>query len=281
MDWLIQALQILVLVMVASAIVEAIVLRFVTQRAYDWRSFVASFFLLLVYRVNDFVPLGIGMPGAYWLYQHRLLEPEKLGAWSGVILFFGLELVYYWWHRISHRSRWFWTHHAVHHSSNDLNLSAAYRLGWTGKVMGTYVILSPLSLLGFDPLVVFVAYSLNLVYQFWIHVEWLPKLGALEGILNTASSHRVHHAANDEYLDANFGGVLVLFDRLFGTYRPERDDVRIRYGLVEPLLSYNPFEIAFHQFGPLLHDLATARSLREVVGYLFGPPGWRPGKTST
>jgi sterol desaturase/sphingolipid hydroxylase (fatty acid hydroxylase superfamily) len=269
-------LQIFGFVMLGSAFVEAIALKFVLKRRYDWRASLASFGLLLGKGFTDLVPIAIAMPGAFWLYEHRLLEPEKLGVASFAILFLGLEFVYYWWHRISHRSRWFWTHHAVHHSPNDFNLSAAYRLGWTSRIMGTYVIFSPLALLGFEPTTIFLAYSLNLAYQFWIHAEWIPKLGPLEGILNTASAHRVHHAANVEYLDSNFGGVLVIFDRIFGTYRRERDDVPIRYGLVKPLESYNPLKIAFHQFGPLLRDLAGARSLREVLGYLFGPPGWRP-----
>jgi sterol desaturase/sphingolipid hydroxylase (fatty acid hydroxylase superfamily) len=276
MEWLGDVLAIFGIVMLASAFVEAFALRFVLKRRYDWRSSLASFVTLLGRGVTDLVPLAIAMPGAYWLYEHRAFDPEKLGVGSFFLLFVGLEFVYYWWHRISHRSRWFWTHHAVHHSPNDFNLSAAYRLGWTSRIMGTYVIFAPLAWIGYEPTTIFLAYSLNLAYQFWIHAEWIPRLGPLEGILNTASAHRVHHAANVEYLDSNFGGVLVVFDRLFGTYRPERDDVQIRFGLVKPLESYNPLKIAFHQFGPLLHDLSKARSLREVVGYLFGPPGWRP-----
>jgi sterol desaturase/sphingolipid hydroxylase (fatty acid hydroxylase superfamily) len=164
----------------------------------------------------------------------------------------------------------------VHHSPNDFNLSAAYRLGWTSRIMATYVIFAPLACLGFQPHTIFAAYSLNLAYQFWIHTDWIPRLGFLEGILNTPAAHRVHHAANLEYLDSNFGGVLMIFDRLFGTYRAERDDVTIRYGLVKPLLSNNPFKIAFHQYWPWFSDLRSARSLSEVIGYTFGPPGWRP-----
>jgi sterol desaturase/sphingolipid hydroxylase (fatty acid hydroxylase superfamily) len=276
MSKLVGILRFFGIIMLASSLLEALILRFVVKRQYDWRSSIASFALLLGRGVTDLVPIAIAMPGAYWLYEHRLLEPAKYGAWSYVLLFFALELVYYGWHRASHRSRWFWTHHAVHHSPNDFNLSAAYRLGWTAKLMATYVIFSPLALMGFEPTMVFAAYSLNLAYQFWVHADWIPKLGPLEGILNTPSAHRVHHAANLEYLDANFGGVLVLFDRLFGSYRPERDGVTIRYGLVKPLLSYNPLHIAFHQFGPMFKDLRSARTPREVLGYLFGPPGWRP-----
>ena len=134
----------------------------------------------------------------------------------------------------------------------------------------------PLIWLGFDPQVVFAMLSLNLLYQFWIHATWIPKLGWLEYVLNTPSAHRVHHAANLEYLDANYGGVLIVFDRLFGTYRAERDDVPCRYGLVVPMVGYNLLHIELHQWRTLARDLLAARSLRAVVGHLTMPPGWRP-----
>lgn len=121
------------------------------------------------------------------------------------------------------------------------------------------------------------AVTLNLLYQFWLHATWIPKLGALEGWLNTPSAHRVHHAANVEYLDANYGGVLLVFDRLFGTYIPERDDLPCRYGWVHPIVSANPLKVEFAQWGYLLRDLTRVRSLRALAGTLAGPPGWKPG----
>ena len=130
--------------------------------------------------------------------------------------------------------------------------------------------------LGFAPKAVFAALALNLLYQFWLHAEWVPKLGWLEYVLNTPSHHRVHHASNTDYIDANYGGVLIVFDRLFGTFVAERPDLPCRYGLVKPLISNNPIRIAFHEWLNLLDDLRGARSWREAIGYLFGPPGWRP-----
>jgi len=281
MDALNTALQFLGIAVLASSVVEALVLKFVVKRPYDWRASLSSFAVLVGRAFSEAIPIAIAMPGAYWLYRHRVLEPERFGIVSYALLFLGLEFVYYWWHRISHRSRWFWTNHAVHHSPNEFNLSAAYRVGWTARIMATYVVFAPLVLLGFSPEIVFTAYALNLAYQFWIHAEWIPKLGFLEGILNTPSAHRIHHATNLDYLDANFGGVLMIFDRLFGTYRAERHDVPIRYGLVQPLHSYNPIKIALHQYLPMIRDLRTARSIREVFGYLFGPPGWRADGNGT
>ena len=263
-------------------LIEALVLVFVARRSFDWRESLASFGVAIGRGFSEITPIFIAMPGAFWLYEHRIFDPAKWGAWSYVVLFFGLEFVYYWWHRISHRSRWFWVNHAVHHSPNELNLAAAIRVGWMAKIMGTYVIFAPLVMIGFQPQMVFAAYSLNLLYQFWIHTTWIPKLGVLEGIINTPAAHRVHHAANLEYLDANYGGVLMIFDRMFGTYRPELDNIPIRYGLVTPLRSYNPITIAFHQVMPMIRDLRSARSIREVAYYLFGPPGWKPdGKGTT
>jgi sterol desaturase/sphingolipid hydroxylase (fatty acid hydroxylase superfamily) len=132
------------------------------------------------------------------------------------------------------------------------------------------------SFLGFDPLAVVGALFLNLLYQFWLHADWIPKLGVLEYVLNTPSSHRVHHARNPAYLDANFGGVLIVFDRLFGTYVEERADLPCQYGLVCPAMTYNPVLINVCPWIELVQDLASARSLGEVWGYLFGAPGWRP-----
>ena len=281
MDALYIALQYLGIAILAFSLLEALTLKFVVRRRYDWRSALASFGVLIGRSVSEAVPIAIAMPGAYWLYNHRIFAPEQLGWLSYVILFVGLEFVYYWWHRLSHRSRWFWINHAVHHSPNELNLAAAYRVGWTARIIATYVIFLPLVLIGFAPQVVFAAYGLNLAYQFWIHTDWMPKLGPLEGVLNTPSAHRVHHASNLEYLDANYGGVLMVFDRLFGTYCAERDDVPIQYGLVTPLHSYNPIKIALHQIAPLVRDLRHARSLRAAMGYLFGPPGWQPDGTGT
>jgi sterol desaturase/sphingolipid hydroxylase (fatty acid hydroxylase superfamily) len=157
-----------------------------------------------------------------------------------------------------------------------LNFASAYRLGWTGTLTGTPLFFLPLVWLGFPPMLVIAALGINLLYQFWLHSEWIPKLGWLEWILNTPSHHRVHHAANANYLDTNFGGIVIVFDRLFGTLVVERPDIPCRYGLVKPLRSYNPLYVAFHEWLAMLRDLRSARSLREFSGYLFGKPGWRP-----
>jgi hypothetical protein len=131
-------------------------------------------------------------------------------------------------------------------------------------------------LLGMPPRIVLMLLSLNLLYQFWIHATWIPRLGPLEWFLNTPSAHRVHHAANLEYLDGNYGGVLIVFDRLFGTYIAERADLPCRYGPVRPMTSYNLLVVEFDQWRALWRDLRTADSAPDAWCYLFKPPGWRP-----
>jgi sterol desaturase/sphingolipid hydroxylase (fatty acid hydroxylase superfamily) len=268
-------------VVLASAL-EALVLS--RRRGYDWRAAGVSLAdLALRVAIQIFLPLSIATPFIVWAARHQITT-IPLDGWAALAaLFIGQEFCYYWFHRAAHRVRWFWCNHAVHHSPNELNLSAAYRIGILSRASGSSVFYVPLIWLGFEPRVVFEMLSLNLLYQFWIHATWIPKLGWLELVLNTPSAHRVHHAANLEYLDANYGGVLIVFDRLFGTYRAERDDVPCRYGLVVPMTGYNPVKIELYQWRALARDLLAARSARAVLGHLFMPPGWSahgPGSTT-
>jgi len=262
---------------IALATVEGLILTFVARRAYDWRSYAASVTDALVreYLVYAFVSVSLAGPLIGFAWTHRLTTVPLNGLASFAILFVGQEFCYYWYHRAAHRVRWFWATHAVHHSPNEFNLGIAYRFGWSGRLAGNAVFFVPMIWLGFPPQAVFAALALNLLYQFWLHTEWVPKLGWLEYVLNTPSHHRVHHASDADYVDKNYGGVLIVFDRLFGTFAAERDDLPCRYGLVTPLISHNPIRIAFHEWLKMINDLRGARSWREAIGYLFGPPGWR------
>lgn len=263
-------------VILALATVEALVLAR-RRRDYDWRAYFSSLGNMLARHALTFlVPVGVAAPALGWAYAHRLFTVRLDSWWAFALLFVGQEFCYYWLHRASHRVRWFWADHSVHHSANQLNFSAAYRLGWMSSFAGAGLFYLPLVWLGFPPRAVLATLSINLLYQFWIHADWIPKLGWLEYVFNTPSHHRVHHAANLDYLDANYGGVLIIFDRLFGTLIEERADLPCRYGLVKPVTFYNPVAIAFREWLAIARDVAHARSLRAAVGYLFGPPGWRP-----
>jgi sterol desaturase/sphingolipid hydroxylase (fatty acid hydroxylase superfamily) len=263
---------------IAIATLEALFLALVMRKNYNWRAYFASLADALgrEYIVGTFVTLSLAAPLIGFAYKHRLFTIPLDTTAEVVVLVILQDFCYYWFHRASHRVRWFWATHAIHHSSNELNLGASFRFGWTGRLTGSSVFYVPMIWLGFAPGPVFIALGFNLLYQFWIHTEWIPKLGWLEYVLNTPSHHRVHHASNAEYLDRNYGGILIVWDRLFGTYVDERDDVPCRYGLVKPLLSNNPLIIGFHEWAALLRDAWRARSWRERLMCIIGPPGAHP-----
>jgi sterol desaturase/sphingolipid hydroxylase (fatty acid hydroxylase superfamily) len=261
-------------VLVTIATIEGLVLRYRLKRAYDWRESFASLGVALGQRLSRLLTAGF-MAGVYfWVWEHRLFTVAIDNAGGLVLLVLGVEFFYYWHHRVSHESRWFWASHAVHHSAQHLSLSAAYRLGWTGAVSGAGLFYLPMVVLGFHPAAVFATLGINLLYQFWLHNDWMPKLGPIEWVFNTPSHHRVHHAINPRYLDRNYGGMLVIYDRLFGTLVVEDGREPCRYGLVKQINSYNPFRIAFNEWIEIVRDVRMARSWRDVIGFVFGPPGW-------
>lgn len=268
-------------IVMAIAALEAVLLIFVWRRSYNWKASLASAAdaLFRQYVLRFVVPFTIAGPAMYWASTHQI-GVIPLNPWASfALLFLAQEFAYYWFHRCSHRVRWLWATHAVHHSPNELNFSAAYRIGVTGWLSGGNLFFVPLVWLGYSQQAVLGTVALNLLYQFWLHTDWIPKLGPLEYVLNTPSHHRVHHAANLDYLDANYGGVLIIFDRLFGTCTVERDDEPCRYGLVKPLTTNNPLIIDFHEWAALARDLWQASTAREWLFYCFGPPGWRPDGT--
>ena len=275
MSLLIRVLQFSLPGVIVIATLEGIVTAVVMRRSYNWRAYLASLADALgrQYVVLIFLPLSLAGPAIDFAWRHRLVTIPLNSVTAVALLVIAQDFSYYWFHRCSHRVRWFWATHAIHHSSNEFNLAAAYRFGWTGRLSGVGIFYVPMIWLGFPPGPVFVAASVALLYQFWLHAEWIPKLGWLEHVLNTPSHHRVHHAANPEYLDRNYGGIFIVFDRLFGTFVAERDDLPCRYGLVTPVRSNNPIIIALHEWAALARDLGRARSWRERFTCLIGPPG--------
>ncbi|GAB4031128.1 sterol desaturase family protein [Spirosoma jeollabukense] len=212
--------------------------------------------------------------GTYSLvYQFRLFTVDMTQWWAWVILFFADDFSYYWFHRISHSSRYFWASHVVHHSSMKYNLGTALRQTWTGNITGAFIFWIWLPLIGFSPVAVMTMQAISLLYQFWIHTEHITKLPApIEYIFNTPSHHRVHHGSDLNYLDKNHAGVLIIWDRLFGTFELERN--RPTYGLTTNVGSHNPVRIAFHEWIAIGQDIRRADSFRAALGYIFGPPGW-------
>ena len=219
------------------------------------------------------VVMGVAIAGLYLLvYELRLFTVDMSDWKAWAVLFLGADFSFYWMHRFKHQIRWMWADHAVHHSGNYLNFFMNYRLGWTGLIVGTWLMYLPLVYLGFHPVTVVTAYALSLVWQFWVHTNVICKLGPLEWVLNTPSHHRVHHARNPIYLDKNYAGILIIWDRMFGSFQEELAEEPCDYGLVTPLHSLNPFVIAFHEWGNLIRDVRRARTWRERLRAAFGRP---------
>jgi sterol desaturase/sphingolipid hydroxylase (fatty acid hydroxylase superfamily) len=253
------------------------------RAAYDWRAYWTTMRINLWRLAVEAIPLGavlgVALPFGAWMYAHRAMTVPMDTWWGWVAMFFCTEFFYYWLHRAGHRVRWYWASHQVHHTGNEYNLSAAFRQSITGKLSGGFVFFAPQCLLGFPPDAVLVSYGINLFYQYWIHTGLVGKLGWMEGVFNTPSAHRVHHAANVEYLDCNYGGTIMLFDRIFGTYVPERDGVPIRYGLVRRVTSYSAIRICLSEWAHLFGDVGRALlkgRAADALAHAFGPPGWAP-----
>jgi sterol desaturase/sphingolipid hydroxylase (fatty acid hydroxylase superfamily) len=245
--------------------------------SFETRDAAAS---LLMGLGNQIAPLfgGAFVLSAVWtsVYQFRLFDIPN-ASWAIALCFVLDDLRYYWLHRIAHERRLFWATHVVHHSSQHYNLTTALRQTWTGGIVNGLIFTTPLVFIGFHPAMIAFAFGLNLIYQFWIHTEIIDKMPRwFEWLFNTPSHHRVHHATNPRYLDANYAGVLMIWDRMFGTFVPEEASEKPRYGIVKNLGSFNPFVIAFNEWINISKDLLGARSLRDASGYLFGPPGWSP-----
>jgi sterol desaturase/sphingolipid hydroxylase (fatty acid hydroxylase superfamily) len=262
--------------LVLAIVAEAIVYRR-RHAGFPWRDGAVSLAIAAGHLLSGVVTATVITGGLALVVWHWRVATVDMGRWWNVLLLFLLiEFAYYWYHRMAHEVRLLWGSHSVHHSPEVLTLTAAFRLNWTPILSGSWLFFLPLVWIGFPPAWVFGMVSASLLYQFWLHTTLVPRLGWLEGILNTPSAHRVHHASNGPYLDRNYGGVLMIWDRIFGTYTPEDDAVPLRFGLVHPSGSHNPFVIVFAEFRGMLRDVLGARGWRDRLGFLFRRPGWQP-----
>jgi sterol desaturase/sphingolipid hydroxylase (fatty acid hydroxylase superfamily) len=200
--------------------------------------------------------------------QHRDLGRGPL-PW--LLAIFGWDFIYYWNHRLMHEVRLLWAHHVVHHSSERYNLSTALRQP-VADVLGVYVPYGPMARLGIRPGLIAQARGINLLYQYWIHTDTIRSLGAGEEVLNTPSHHRVHHGSNPRYLDRNHGSILILWDRLFGTF--QREEEPVVYGLTKNIDSFQPVRIASHEFADIVRDVAHSSTWPDRLSFVLRGPGW-------
>lgn len=259
---------------VLLVLAEMIVARIKDRSRYEPRDTLTSLLLGTGSTVAGVLSGGLVFALATWVWQFRLFDISW--AWYWFVLAFVLDdLAYYVFHRSAHRVRWFWASHVIHHSSQHYNLSTALRQTWTGFFSLGFLFRLPLFLIGFPPAMIFFVAGINLIYQFWIHTEVIGRMPRwFEAVMNTPSHHRVHHATNPRYLDRNYAGVFIVWDRIFGTFEPERDDDRPRYGIVHNLGSFNVLWAAVHEWVGIAKDVWRAPTWRARLNYMIRPPGW-------
>ncbi len=225
--------------------------------------------ILMVFAVK-----GLTLALHFYLYQFRLFDlASMIPLWAmWALTFILIDLVFYIYHRISHRSRFLWAIHMSHHSSEEMNFAVSFRQAWLGPVSKIpFFILLPL--IGLDPTIIAVAGVISTLWGIFGHTQVIGKLGPIEWIFNTPSHHRVHHGANEQYIDKNYGNLLIIWDRMFGTFEPEKANVR--YGLVKNVNTFNPIKITLMEWSSIVKDMSKAPNLKESFNIFFGPPKTR------
>ena len=242
-------------------------------RAYEPKDTLVSLAFGLGSTVSGLLFGGLFFTLYLFVWEFRLFD-IGWAWWVWITCFVLDDLKYYWVHRFGHRMRWFWASHVNHHSSQHYNLSTALRQSWTGFLTLGFVFALPLVLLGFHPVMIAICGGFNLIYQFWIHTEAIDRMPRwFEAVMNTPSHHRVHHATNPRYLDRNYAGVFIVWDKMFGTFEPETREEPIRYGIVRQLGSFNLLWAVFHEWVSIAQDMWSA-PWRHKLSYLLREPGW-------
>jgi sterol desaturase/sphingolipid hydroxylase (fatty acid hydroxylase superfamily) len=255
-------------VFIVTLVVEILYAKRIREHWYETKDTAASLSMgignVITNLLGKFLVFGVFS----FLWQFRIFEFSNVW-WAWVILFFLDDFSYYWFHRKSHEIRWFWASHVVHHSSQFYNLGTALRQTWTGNFAGGFIFWCWLPLIGFEPWKIMLMQSISLLYQYWIHTEAIHKLPKwFEFIFNTPSHHRVHHGSDPIYIDKNHAGVLIIWDRIFGTFQEEI--FHPKYGLTRNIDSFNPIKIAFHEWITMIKDIK--REPKKTFRWMFGRP---------
>ena len=259
----------------AALAIEVYVARQTQLKLYRGKDTLVSLSMLVAAALTEFFPKLFAFVAFMFLHEISPLQ-DIIGRqwWAWILLFFLDDLSYYWFHRMNHEVRLLWAGHVAHHSSEYLNFGTALRQG-VGERLHKFVFWLWLPLLGFDALMIFTMIGINLFYQFWVHTELVDRLpNWFEMIFNTPSHHRVHHASNVRYLDCNHAGVLIVWDKLFGTFSEEKPFDKPIYGLTKNIRSFNPFYVVSHEYQSIWKDVCRAKKWSDKWKYVFYAPGW-------
>lgn len=260
---------------VLAICIEVVVSRKQQLDLYYGKDTLVSLSMLILTALVEFIPKLLAFIAFYLLHEISPLRDIVLRQWwAWGLLFFVDDFAYYWFHRMNHEVRLFWAGHVPHHSSVKLNLGTALRQG-VGERLHKFFFWMWIPLLGFDPIMMLMMMAINLFYQFWVHTELVDKLPQpIEWIFNTPSHHRVHHASNIRYLDCNHAGVLIIWDRMFGTFSEEKLEEKPIYGLTKNIESYHPITVATHEYQSIWQDVRRASKWSDKLKYIFFAPGW-------
>jgi sterol desaturase/sphingolipid hydroxylase (fatty acid hydroxylase superfamily) len=246
-----------------------------TKRRTKYKETIANFLIAIVSAILERTLYGAVFVICLTLTESLIPYKIPLVWWSWALALLAADFTYYWMHRFEHEIRILWANHIVHHSSPEYNLTTSLRLAWVDSLI-EWIFLVPMIVIGFDVVQTIIAFLFVVVYQTWVHTEKIGKLSLLDNFLNTPSVHRVHHGSNRKYLDKNYGGILMIWDHLFGTFQAEEE--KVRYGITESLNSSNPLAINFKEYWLIVKDVRSSNNLKEAIGYVFGRPGWKPEK---
>lgn len=261
-------IQLAAIPMISLVLLEWIITIVQKKEYYDSLDTISATFIGLV-NVGLSAVLKLGLYGIILFFYNAVPWHIPREWWAYILCLLSIDFCRYWSHRLTHVNRFWWATHVTHHTSKKYNWSVSFRLGWTQHIKIIFFI--PVALMGFDPVLFFICHQIEVLYQFWVHTEYIKKLPApIEFIFVTPSHHRVHHSKNPEYIDKNFGSTLIIWDRLFGTFKAEK--AKPEYGITEQVNSYNPITLNFHEWRDIVIDVIKSKSLKEAYAMMFTSP---------
>ena len=261
-------IQLAAIPMISLVFLEWVLTFYHKKDYYDGLDTISATFIGLV-NVGLSAVLKLGLYGIMLFFYNAVPWSIPREWWAYVLCIISIDFCRYWSHRLTHVNRFWWATHVTHHNSEKYNLSVSFRLGWTQHIKIIFFI--PVALMGFDPVLFFICHQIEVLYQFWIHTEYIRKLPApIEYIFTTPSHHRVHHSKNEKYIDKNFGSTFIIWDRLFGTFQAEEEQAD--YGITTPINSYNPITLNFHEWRDIITDVFKSKSFKEAYAMTFTSP---------